>query len=346
MLTLSTNVAGCDPHLDTITVSVINPIGEPVETVTMPNTTTGWEQVAGLCARYQVSQIGIEGASGFGRCLAEFLTDHPFTVIEVPTRITARTRRIDGAGKTDPGDSIAIARAVARRDGSVWRDQPNLETIRLLVNERDRQVGDQTRAVNHLRALLIELDPQLAASLGRLGRTKAPFERLAMLDDHRDTRRATITMLIRQTASECLGRLERIKTLTTMIDQQLPPVGDELQTIHGCGVISAGIIIGELAGTAGFASDAQLAAWAGTAPLDASSGRQQRHRLNRGGNRQVNRAIHTIIITQLQTGGEAANYVNRRITEGKTRKEAIRAAKRHLTRKIWKITHKHHPHLT
>lgn len=346
MLTLSTNVAGCDPHLDTITVSVINSIGEPIETVTIPNTTTGWKQVSDLCAHHDVTHIGIEGASGFGRCLAESLIDQAFTVIEVPTRITARTRRIDGAGKTDPGDSIAIARAVARGDGSVWHDQPDLETIRLLINERDRQVSDQTRAVNQLRALLIELDPQLAASLGRLGRTKAPFQRLALLDDHRDIRRATITMLIRQAATECLRRLERIQTLTTLIDQQLPPIGHELQTIHGCGVISAGIIIGELAGTAGFTTDAQLAAWAGTAPLDASSGRQQRHRLNRGGNRQVNRAIHTIIITQLQTGGEAAVYVNRRIAEGKTRKEAIRAAKRHLTRRIWKITHKHHPHLT
>lgn len=346
MLTLSTNVAGCDPHLDTITVSVINPIGEPIETVTVPNTTIGWEQASDVCAHHGVTQVGIEGASGFGRCLAESLTKQAFTVIEVPTRVTARTRRIDGAGKTDPGDSIAIARAVARRDGSVWRDQPDLETVRLLVNERDRQVTDQTRAVNQLRALLIELDPELAASLGRLGRTKAPFRQLASLNDPRDPRRDTISMLIRQTATECLDRLERISALTTLIEHHLPPAGHELQTIHGCGVVSAGIIIGELAGTAGFVNDAKLAAWAGTAPLDASSGRQQRHRLNRGGNRQVNRAIHTIIITQLQTGGEAADYINRRITEGKTRKEAIRAAKRHLTRKIWKIIHKHHPHLT
>ncbi len=346
MLTLSTNVAGCDPHLDTITVSVIDSIGEPIETVTVPNTTPGWKQVSDVCVRHGVTRIGIEGASGMGRCLAESLTDHAFTVIEVPTRITARTRRIDGAGKTDPGDSIAIARAVARRDGSLWCDQPDLETIRLLINQRDRHVSDQTRAINQLRALLIELDPQLAASLGRLGRTKAPFQRLTELEHHGDTRRDTISMLIRQTANECLERLERIHTLTTLIGQQLPPAGRELQTIHGCGTISAAIIIGELAGTAGFASDAQLAAWAGTAPLDASSGRQQRHRLNPGGNRQVNRAIHTIIITQLQTGGEAADYVNRRLTEGKTKKEAIRAAKRHLTRRIWKITHQHHPHLT
>ena len=346
MLTLSNHVAGCDPHIDTITISVINPIGEPVETVTIPNTTTGWGQASDVCARYQVTKVGIEGASSFGRCLAESLTDQAVTVIEIPTRITARTRRIDGAAKTDPGDATAIARAVARGDGSVWRDQPDLETIRLLVNERDRQVADQTRAVNQLRALLIELDPQLAASLGRLGRTKAPFKRLASLDYHGNIRHDTITMLIRQAATECLGRLERIQTLTTLINQQLPPAGRELQTIHGCGTIAAGIIIGELAGTAGFASDAKLAAWAGTAPLDASSGRQQRHRLNPGGNRQVNRAIHTIIITQLQTGGEAADYINRRITEGKTKKEAIRAAKRHLTRKIWKIIHKHHPHLT
>ena len=77
MLTVSSNVAGCDPHLDTITMSVINPIGEPVETVTdLPNTTTGWEQAGDMCARHRVTRIGIEGASGFGRCLAESLTTH------------------------------------------------------------------------------------------------------------------------------------------------------------------------------------------------------------------------------------------------------------------------------
>ena len=346
MLTLSSCVAGCDPHLDTITMSVINQIGEPVKTVTVPNTTSGWDELTELCTRSQIDRIGIEGASGFGRCLAETLIAAGLTVIEIPTRITAATRRIDGAAKTDPGDSIAVARAVARGDGSVWRDQPDLETVRLLVNERDRQVRDQTRAVNQLRAMLTELDPGLAASLGRLGRSKAPFHRLTQLVYQGDTRRDTLSMLIRQTATECLERLDRIATLTTLIDQHLPPAGHELQTIHGCGTIAAGIIIGELAGTAGFTSDAKLAAWAGTAPLDASSGRQQRHRLNHGGNRQVNRAIHTIVITQLQTGGEAAHYINRRITEGKTKKEAVRAAKRHLTRKIWKIIHKHHPHLT
>ena len=346
MLTLSSYVAGCDPHLDTITMSVINPIGDSVDGVTVANTAHGWEQLSEVCARHHVIQVGIEGASGFGRCLAETLTAAGLTVIEIPTRITAGVRRIDGAAKTDPGDSIAIARAVARGDGSVWRNQPDLETVRLLVNERDRQVADQTRAVNQLRAMLTELDPHLAASMGRLGRSKAPFQQLTHLNDQSDARRDTISMLVRQAATECLGRLERIQTLTTLIDQHLPPAGRELQTIHGCGTITAGIIIGELAGTAGFTSDAKLAAWAGTAPLDASSGRQQRHRLNPGGNRQVNRAIHTIVITQLQTGGEAAHYINRRITEGKTKKEAVRAAKRHLTRKIWKIIHKHHPHLT
>jgi transposase len=109
----------------------------------------------------------------------------------------------------------------------------------------------------------------------------------------------------------------------------------------GCNTIVAAQLLSQFAGTDGFATDAKMAAWAGTAPLDASSGRQQRHRLSRGGNRQANRAIHTIVVTQHGTGGPAADYIARRISEGKTPKEAIRAAKRHITRRIWKTLHHH-----
>ncbi|HSJ34488.1 MAG TPA: IS110 family transposase [Acidimicrobiia bacterium] len=112
-------------------------------------------------------------------------------------------------------------------------------------------------------------------------------------------------------------------------------------TIQGCGLITACQILAEIAGTGGFTTPAKMAAWAGTAPLHASSGRQQRHRLNRGGNRQANRAIHTITITQLRRQSPAADYITRRTKEGKTQREAIRAAKRHITRRIRK-TLRHH----
>jgi transposase len=226
---------------------------------------------------------------------------------------------------------------VGRDEGNRWGDQPDLETIRVLNSRRNHLVTAQTADINHLRALLVEVDPEHASGLGRL-RSKKGFDQLAETVYHGNTHRETVGQLIRDIATECSKRRTRIRELEKQIDQSMPPAGTELiEKIQGCGTIVAAQILSQVAGTDGFATDAKMAAWAGVSPLDASSGRQQRHRLNRGGNRQANRAIHTIIITQINSRGKAYEYVQRRLSEGKTRKEAIRAAKRHTTRTIWKI---------
>lgn len=331
-------VAGCDPHLDTVTVALADP---RVPTLTVANSGHGWGTVTDWCRQNQVRLVGIEGASGYGHALARTLTKAGIEVREVPTRLTARTRRVDGAGKTDPGDARTIARVVAQGEGHQWSDDPQLETLRLLTNRRDHLVGTQTTEINQLRALLTEVDPEKAALLPRL-RSRRQFRSLTGLDYRGDPHQETVGRLVREIASGCIDRLEQIRRLESEIEQVLPPAGKALiDQIQGCGVIVAAQLLSQLAGSGGFGTDAKMAAWAGTAPLDASSGRQQRHRFNRGGNRQANRAIHTIIISQLQHRGEAHDYLTRRLAEGKTPKEAIRAAKRHLTRRIWKTLHNH-----
>lgn len=338
-MTLAT--MGCDPHLDTVTAAVVNPVGGEMETVQVPNGADGWNQLTEVCRRLEVTTVGIEGASGYGRGLATALTTAGITVTEVPTRVTAATRRIDGAGKTDPGDARTIARAVQRGDANPWTHHPDLETIRVLTHRREALVREQTRDVNQLRALITEVDPARAATLGRLRSHKA-FRQLQTIDYPTDNHHRTVASLIQDLADDCDRRLTTTRNLTHRLQAELPPAGQTLiDQIHGCGVITASQILAEIAGTDGFATHPKMAAWAGTAPLDASSGRQQHHRLNPGGNRQANRAIHTIVITQLHHHGPAHTYITRRISEGKTKKEAIRAAKRHLTRRIWKILHNH-----
>ncbi len=337
-------VMGCDPHLDSFTVAVTDPTGRAVETARFPNRPQGWKAAAETCRRYQVARVGIEGASGYGRLLARVLSRAGVCVLELPTRLTARMRRIDGAGKSDPGDAVAIARAVTRGEGAVWVDDPALETIRVLTHRREELVRHQTQEVNRLRALLAQIDPERVQQMGRL-RTIAGFTALARVAYRGDPHRKAISGLIRQAASDCLHRFHQIRQLEQTLKEVMPPLGWAIiDQVQGAGVITAAQLLAEIAGSAGFASHAKMAAWAGTAPLDVSSGRQQRHRLNRGGNRQANRAIHTITLTQLRHHGPAATYINRRIQEGKTRKEAIRAAKRHITRTIWKIIH--NPNLT
>lgn len=326
---------GCDPHLDTFTAAVIDESGRPIDQRRCSNTPTGYAEAARMCRRHHLVTVGIEGASGHGRPLAAYLVQHGIEVIEVTSRVTAAGR--DRAGKTDPGDAVVVARATAADRGHTWRHDPALEALRVLVHRRDSLVKAQTGDINQLRALLAEIDPDRAARMRRL-RSKTVLTQLGRVRYGGNPHRVTIAAVIRQIARTCLDRRHHIHQLTTHITDLLPPSGHRLvEHIHGCGVITAATLIAELAGTAGFATAARFASWTGTAPIPVSSGRTDRHRLNRGGNRQANRALHTIIITQLQTSGEAAHYTHRRITEGKTRKEAIRAAKRHLARRIWKL---------
>ena len=147
---------------------------------------------------------------------------------------------------------------------------------------------------------------------------------------------------IRLEAEAALERLDWIKQLDKEIRHTLPPTGHQLMKIEGIGMIGAATIIAHSGNITRFPTEGHYARYTGTAPLDASSGRQQRHRLNRWGNRTLNKATHIAIITQLQRKGKAHHYIQRRITEGKTKKEAIRAAKRHLTRHIYR-TLKQHP---
>lgn len=334
-------VMGCDPHLDTVAAAVVDGSGAEVTSVTVPNTQRGWDDLVEMCRVHRVRRVGIEGASGYGRRLAQTLRGVGIVVEEVPTRVTARTRRIDGAGKTDPGDARTIGRAVLRGAGHSWVDAPELETLRVLTGRREHLVRAQTADINQLRALVGEIDPELAATTPRI-RSRRSLEALTQIAKTGDPHRDTVVDIIGDIATECLARLVTIRDLERRIETVMPPVGHALmEEFQGCGLIVAAQLLSQLAGTEPFTSDAKLAAWAGTAPLDVSSGRQQHHRLNPRGNRQFNRAIHTIVVTQHRLGGQADHYITNKTRQGKTKKEAIRALKRLLTRRIWK-TLQHH----
>ncbi len=328
---------GCDPHLDSFTVAVIDSHGRDLEHRRCPNNREGYVQAARLCRRYRIERVGIEGASGHGLGLAVYLFEHGFDVDQVSTRVTASGR--DRDGKTDPGDAVVVARATAAGRGHQWSYDPTLEALRVVVHRREALIRAQTADINQLRALLAEIDPHRAATLGRL-RSVRTFQQLSRVRYRGNPHRSTVAGLIRDIARTCLRRRHQITQLTRQLPQLLPEAGHRLtQQIPGCGVVTAATLLAELAGTGPITSHTKFAAWTGTAPIPVASGRTDRYRLNRGGNRQANRALHTIILTQHRTHGEAHHYIQRRIQEGKTRKEAIRAAKRHLARRIWKLIH-------
>ena len=265
-------------------------------------------------------------------------------VLRVPTKLMAETRRgARSRGKSDSIDSIAVARA-ALREGldelpAARLDGPELD-VRLLVDHRERLVRERVGLNNTLQWHLHDLWPELELPGSSLiyGRW-AP--RVA-----RRLARAEQTVRVRIARDE-LRRLRElssaIKALEAEIATLVASVAPRLLTQPGFGPLTAAKLVGEIAGAKRFSSDAKLARAAGLAPIPASSGKTNRHRLDRGGNRQVNAAIHRVAVTRARCHPETRDYIARKTAEGKTTREAIRCLKRHLARRIWHLLQPPHP---
>ncbi len=328
-------VVGVDTHADTLSAAGVDRNGVLVWEQTVPNSPAGITQL--LETHPLDGEVwAIEGTGSHGRSLCDRLLAEGSRVREVPTRLTAQLRTRSGFAKSDPIDATVIARYGHSEPLATPKRHPTTEALRVLLGCRESLVTAQVRAVNRLVAALRELDPAVARSMGRI-RSRRHFTQLtALVNPHGpgDPHRQALTDVIRLDAAGCLQRLEHIKELQVRIQQLLPNAGRALMAIHGIGLIGAATILAATGEITRFPTEGHYGRYAGTAPLDASSGNNTRQRLNRYGNRTLNRVIHTAIITQLRQGGEAATYTTRRISEGKTKNEAIRAAKRHLTRRI------------
>ena len=261
-------------------------------------------------------------------------------VIRVPSMMTAQSRKVSRqAGKSDPIDARAVA-LVAVRDGidsftQAFCDEQAME-IRLLCDYRDQLISERTRIINRLRWHLVTLAPDLEAQLvpAALKGPRVCARLTRQLAQLSACPRLRVARALLRRVSE-IGREERelLAELDTLLDAHAP----QLLAQPGCGTVTAAIIIGRTAGAERFPSDGHFARHAGTAPVPASSGNTQRHRLHRGGDRQLNRAIHIIALSRARTDPETRLYLQRKHAEGKTKRDAIRCLKRHLARRIWRL---------
>jgi transposase len=259
-------------------------------------------------------------------------------VVRVPTRLMANSRRASRRrGKSDQIDASAVARA-ALAEGldslpSAQLAGPELD-LRLLVDHRDRQVRARVALNNAIQWNLHDLWPELRLPKGalfstkwstRIGRRLARAEQTARVRIARDELRQIreLTTSIKQLEAE----------IAELVEQVAPQLLDQA----GIGPLIAAKLVGEIAGAERFATDAKLARAAGLAPIPISSGKTNRSRLDRGGNRQLNAAIHRIAITRARCHPETKAYLDRKRAEGKTTREAIRCLKRHLARDIWRL---------
>jgi len=280
----------------------------------------------------------IEDCRHVSAALERFLLARGERVVRVPPALTADGRRSSRErGKSDLIDAVQIARAAIREGLDTLPVAhlagPELD-VRLLVDHRERLVGQRTALINDLRWNLHDLWPELqipARALIGTGWQQRLAGRLA---------RSEQTARVRIARDE----LRRVRDLTRSIDALehelaalVADLAPQLLAEPGCGVLTAAKLIGEIAGIRRFTSDAKLARLAGTAPIPASSGRTTRHRLDRGGNRQLNCALHRLAVNKGRYDPQTAAYLQRKQAEGKTRREALRCLKRHLARRVWRL---------
>jgi transposase len=279
----------------------------------------------------------IEDCRHVSRRLEQALLAAGERVVRVaPHRMGASRRGEREPGKSDEIDALAIARAVVG-DGvesfpAAFLDEEAME-IRLLCDHRKDLVAERTRAQNRLRWHLLELCPELERSLKRgaldqprqLDRIDRRLRRTPVGARVRVAREQVrqIRLLIRQV--DALGR-----ELLALVKAHRP----ELLAETGCGPLTAAIPIGRTAGAERFRSDASFARQTGTAPIPCSTGQRERHRLNRGGDRQLNHALHIIAISRARHDPDTRAYLARKQAEGKTKKGALRCLKRHLARRF------------
>ena len=267
-----------------------------------------------------------------------FLLVHGERVVRVATRLMAGERRGGrDRGKSDLIDAIAVARA-ALREGVERLPVAELAgvelDIRLLVDHRERLVRMRTALNNDLLWHLHDLWPEQT------------FPGCALLSKKWTTRIGRRLSRAEQTARVRIARdeLRQLRELSHTIDALEAEIADlvadvapQLLAEPGFGPLTTGKLIGEIAGAQRFTTDAKLARAGGIAPIPVSSGKTNRHRLDRGGNRQINTAIHRVAVTRARCHPETRAYIERKRAEGKTNREAMRCLKRHLTRRIWHL---------
>ena len=322
-------VVGVDSHKRTHTVVALDQVGRGLGEKTAATTSEGHLALVRWADRWPQVTFALEDCRHLTRRLEQDLLAAGKPVVRVPTRLMAGARRASRQpGKSDPIDAEAVALAALRH-----RDLPAAELdgpareVKLLADYRRDLVRQRTRVQNQLRWYLHELDPALDIPPRGLRRYRVIDElasRLRSFD-------GVVARLARVLVDRCRELTAQINSLEAELRPLVRRLAPSLLAIPGCAVLSAAVILGETAGAARFRSKDAYARFTGTAPIPVWSGNPGKVRLNRGGNRTVNCALHMIAVTQARGIGPGKDYADRLIARGKTRTEAIRLLRRRLS---------------
>ena len=321
---------GIDAHKSSLAVSLVDELGRELAAREFANEPRAHRALHAWALKLAPGErrFGIEGTGWVGRGIACLLLECGERVVDVRGALSERQRRrLRGAGKSDPRDALAIARVTAREELPPVRPDSPARDLKLLCDYRLQLIGERTRTANRLHADLVSLRPGYERSLPRLD-SPPRLERAERLL----AGESGVQALLAGRRIEALARLDaEIKQLEREIARAVRALASGLPQLVGISYLSAGRIIGEVGDIGRIASKARFARMNGTAPIPASSGQTQRHRLNRGGNRRLNHTLHMMALTQARMDPRARAYVERRRGEGRTKRDAVRALKRHLS---------------
>jgi transposase len=327
---MSQVVIGMDPHKRSATIEVMASDETVLGGGRYLTDATGYRAMLTAARQWPDRRWAIEGCQGIGHHIASRLLADGEQVIDVPPKLSARARVFStGQGrKTDATDAHSVALVATRMAGlRPVVDDEQLAVLRLLADRRRSLGEDHTRMISQLHRLLLELIPGGAKKDLSAAQAKVLLATVRPRDAAGKTRR--------RVAAELISDLERIYQRKKAADKELRELlqttGSRLTDLTGIGPSGAARLLVETADITRFPTRAHFASWNGTAPIDASSGDQVRHRLSRAGNRQINRTLHIMAVVQLRNPTEGRAYYDRKVAAGKTPMEAMRSLKRRLS---------------
>ena len=327
---MSRVVIGMDPHKRSATIEVMAGDESVLGGGRFATDAAGYAAMLARVRPWPERVWAVEGCQGIGRHLASLLLAGGEQVIDVPARLSARMRVFaTGQGrKTDATDAHSVALAATRMTGlRPVADDQQLAVLRILADRRRALGEDHTRMVCQLHHLLLELIPGGAKKDLSAAQAKVLLAKVRPRDAGGKARRRVAAELI----SDLERAYQRKKAANKELNALLAGTGSTLTSLHGIGPSGAARLLAEVGDVTRFPDKAHFASWDGTAPIDASSGDQVRHRLSRAGNRQINRVLHIMAVVQLRNHTEGRAYYDRKVAAGKTSMEAMRALKRRLS---------------
>ena len=325
---------GSDSHKRSHTLVAVDSNGKRRGSCTVTANSAGHLEALRWAGQWPERKWALEDCRHVSRRLEADLLRAGEVVLRVPPRLVAGARESGRErGKSDAIDALAVARAALREPSlPVAKLEGREREAKLLLDHREDLVGERTRMQNRLRWHLHELEPGFEVAAGGLDRKRVLAKVTAQLERHRG--------VVAELARDLVGRIGNltvdINQLEHRIRELMAELSPRLLQLEGCAGLSAAKAVGETADVSRFRSSAAYAMNNGTAQIPGSSGNRQRFRLNPGGNRQLNAALHRIAVTQLRGNGAGRAYFERRLAAGATRREAMRSLRRRISDEVYR----------